>query len=63
MDRRLDLEDAAGAVERPNIPGTTLALRPNWSRPLPLPLEDVLRAPLANEVAAALRREPGPETP
>jgi 4-alpha-glucanotransferase len=57
------LEDAAGAVERPNIPGTTSALRPNWSRPLPAPLEDVLRSPLANEVAAAARRDPPPGTP
>ena len=57
------LEDAAGAAERPNIPGTTLALRSNGSRPLPLPLEDVLSTPLADRVATALRREPEPGSP
>ena len=53
------LEDAAGATERPNIPGTTTALRPNWSLALPAPFEEVLASPLAAAVAAALRRSPG----
>ena len=52
------LEDAAGAVERPNIPGTTVPVRQNWSRPLPAALDDLLASPLAEAVAAALSREP-----
>ena len=31
------LEDLLGVVERPNVPGTLDAERPNWSRALPLP--------------------------
>jgi 4-alpha-glucanotransferase len=49
------LEDAAGAVERPNLPGTTAAVRPNWSQGLP-PLEELLASPLAERLAGALRR-------
>jgi 4-alpha-glucanotransferase len=53
------LEDAAGCAERPNLPGTTAQLRPNWSQALPLPLEEVLASPLAERVAGALRRVGG----
>jgi 4-alpha-glucanotransferase len=49
------LEDAAAAVERPNLPGTTAAVRPNWSRALP-PLDELLASPLAERLAGALRR-------
>lgn len=49
------LEDAAGALERPNLPGTTTE-RPNWSLPLPLTLEELERAPLPRAIAAALSR-------
>ncbi|HEY7926992.1 MAG TPA: 4-alpha-glucanotransferase [Candidatus Dormibacteraeota bacterium] len=51
------LEDAAACVERPNVPGTTAELRPNWSQALPLPLEQVLASPLAERLAQALRRD------
>jgi 4-alpha-glucanotransferase len=50
------LEDAAEVVERPNIPGTTAALWPNWSLALPRPLGEVLASPLAAGVAEAMRR-------
>jgi len=35
------LEDALGVPLRPNLPGTTNDRRPNWSRALPLALEDI----------------------
>ena len=54
------LEDCLGVEERPNQPGTTDE-RPNWSRALPLPLEDLVEHPLPRRVAAVLgRRESGP---
>lgn len=34
------LEDALAMSERPNIPNTTSGQRPNWSRALPVPLDD-----------------------
>ena len=34
------LEDALAVAERPNIPNTTSDRRPNWSRALPVPLDD-----------------------
>ena len=49
------LEDALGAEERPNQPGTTDE-RPNWSIPLPLPLESIVRDPRPRRIAAALNR-------
>jgi 4-alpha-glucanotransferase len=55
------LEDAAGVVERPNMPGTTDQW-PNWSLALPEPLEAVLARPLAGEIShllAAPRDRPG----
>lgn len=47
------LEDLAGARRRPNVPGTTDE-RPNWRLPLPALLEDLLAAPEADALAAAL---------
>jgi 4-alpha-glucanotransferase len=47
------LEDALAVAERPNMPGT-VDDRPNWSIPLPVPLEDLERDPLALRIAAAL---------
>ncbi len=35
------LEDALRMERRPNIPGTVSAQRPNWSIPLPVPVEDL----------------------
>ena len=34
------LEDALEAHDRPNVPGT-IDERPNWSLPLPVPLDDL----------------------
>jgi 4-alpha-glucanotransferase len=49
------LDDALLALERPNLPGTCFE-RPNWSLPLPRPLEELLEAELPRRIAAALRR-------
>jgi 4-alpha-glucanotransferase len=35
------LEDALRVERRPNLPGTVSAQRPNWSIPLPVPVEDL----------------------
>ncbi len=35
------LEDALRVERRPNMPGTVAAQRPNWSIPLPVPVEDL----------------------
>lgn len=51
------LDDAAGALERPNLPGT-VDERPNWRLPLPLSLEQLQRAELPRQIAAALNRTP-----
>ncbi len=47
------LEDTAGVLGRPNMPGTTEQW-PNWVQPLPEPVEDVLEGPLTVEVAELL---------
>ena len=47
------LDDLAGAADRPNMPGTIDAW-PNWSIPLPDPLESVLSSPLANTIRATM---------
>ncbi|MFZ6002371.1 MAG: 4-alpha-glucanotransferase [Actinomycetota bacterium] len=39
------LEDLCEVAERPNIPGTMADQRPNWSRSLPLELEDLTTDP------------------
>jgi 4-alpha-glucanotransferase len=49
------LEDALQVRSRPNLPGTSEELRPNWSKPLPAPLEDLERDPLAHRIARSLR--------
>jgi len=52
------LEDALCVTERPNVPGTTVE-RPNWSRALPLPIEEIEGDATATAVAATLdRRRP-----
>ena len=50
------LEDAARVEERPNLPGTIARQRPNWSRALPAPLEELQRDPFVGRLAHALRR-------
>ncbi|MGH2792057.1 MAG: 4-alpha-glucanotransferase [Actinomycetota bacterium] len=49
------LEDALGAEERPNQPGT-IDERPNWSIPLPAPLEAIVDDPRPRRIAEALNR-------
>lgn len=50
----VQLEDLAGILEQPNLPGT-VDEHPNWQRRLPLPVEDVLQSPLALDIMAAMR--------
>jgi 4-alpha-glucanotransferase len=50
----LTLEDVAGARERPNRPGTTAPS--NWSRRLPLTLEQLRRSRRARVLASILAR-------
>lgn len=47
------LDDAGAVAERPNMPGTVTAW-PNWCLSLPRPVEDLLREPLAQDVARIL---------
>jgi len=49
------LDDALVVEERPNVPGT-LDEWPNWRIALPVPLEDLEQAPLAQSIAASLNR-------
>ena len=49
------LEDAMAAPERPNMPATTDQW-PNWSIPLPAPIETLPANPVAAAIAKALRR-------
>ena len=48
------LEDAIGVSERPNLPGTTNDRRANWSRALPLTLEEIEAHPEAIRIASIL---------
>jgi 4-alpha-glucanotransferase len=50
------LEDALRVAERPNLPGTTEAQRPNWSLALPSTLEALERDPFVAKLATALAR-------
>jgi 4-alpha-glucanotransferase len=47
------LDDAVGAQRRPNLPGTTN--RPNWSYPLPIPIEDLPHHSLTNAIVAVMQ--------
>jgi 4-alpha-glucanotransferase len=47
------LEDAVGAVPRPNMPGTTIDT--NWSVPLPETLEELMVDPRAEAIAETLK--------
>ncbi len=53
------LEDAVGQPPRPNMPGTLT--RPNWSIPLPVPVDDLAGLERAKAVAAALAAAVRPE--
>jgi 4-alpha-glucanotransferase len=54
------LEDALGVADRPNVPGTTRDLRPNWSLALPATLEQLRSDPAVAALADALQRPPPP---
>ena len=57
------LEDLLGVVERPNVPGTLDAERPNWSRGPPAARSRTSRAmatPVARSSALAEGRASGP---
>jgi len=50
------LDDAVATPDRPNMPGTVNEW-PNWSLPLPSPLEDIESAELPRHLARLLARE------
>jgi 4-alpha-glucanotransferase len=52
------LEDAAGVEARPNMPGTVTEW-PNWSQPLPRPLDVLARSAGARAIAKALSSRAG----
>jgi 4-alpha-glucanotransferase len=56
MLRCVAIDDALGATERPNVPGT-IDQHPNWRVPLPATVETVGDVPLYNEVVAIMREE------
>ncbi len=47
------VEDAAGVAERPNMPGTVTEW-PNWSQPLPVPLDVLAKGAQATAIAQVL---------
>ena len=47
------LEDAVESPDRPNVPGT-IDQRPNWSLPLPVPLDDLAADPRVRRLARVL---------
>jgi 4-alpha-glucanotransferase len=49
------LEDALAVRRRPNQPGTTEE-RPNWSMPLPVPIDELPELPLVKSVARTMAR-------
>jgi 4-alpha-glucanotransferase len=65
------VEDMCAVPERPNIPGSVSAERPNWSLALPQPIDEALSSPLATGLSAAMlstdrsagRPSPGRPTP
>ncbi|MEO7571493.1 MAG: 4-alpha-glucanotransferase, partial [Acidimicrobiales bacterium] len=48
------LEDVLGVIERPNVPGTTDAERPNWSVALPVPISHLRQDDAAEAVLRAV---------
>ncbi|HEX5040362.1 MAG TPA: 4-alpha-glucanotransferase [Candidatus Limnocylindria bacterium] len=53
------LEDAVGVTTRPNLPGTGERRPANWSRPLPITIDELVDDPGVRALTEALRREPG----
>jgi 4-alpha-glucanotransferase len=58
----VSLEDAVGAVEQINMPGT-VSEYPNWRHRLPVAIEDIEANPAFQEVIGALTEERGPSRP
>ncbi len=52
----VNLTDALGVMRRPNIPGTALAQRPNWSMALPVPVEELAEDPGVESTVTAVDR-------
>jgi 4-alpha-glucanotransferase len=52
------LEDVTGVETRPNMPGTVDEW-PNWSIPLPVPIEELVESPQAAAIAKALGSREG----
>ena len=55
------LEDALGVAERPNLPGTTVERRANWSLALPDSLEEIQEDPRPRALAGILGRRTAPD--
>jgi 4-alpha-glucanotransferase len=53
------LEDAVRAAARPNMPGTGERRPANWSRPLPMTIEELADDPGVRALTETLRRGPG----
>jgi 4-alpha-glucanotransferase len=53
------LEDALGVRARPNVPGT-VTQRPNWSLPLPVPLDELAGDPRLRRLATVLSKGVNP---
>jgi (1->4)-alpha-D-glucan 1-alpha-D-glucosylmutase len=53
----VQMEDALGVAEQPNLPGTTETLYPCWRLKLPLDMEDWDDSRYMREITQALRRE------
>jgi 4-alpha-glucanotransferase len=52
----VQLEDAAGAIEQANLPGTHRE-HPNWQRKLPVELNPLFESSRLQALAAAMREE------
>jgi 4-alpha-glucanotransferase len=50
------LEDGLAADKRPNLPGASESVRPNWCIPLPKTLEEIETDPTVLRIAACLKR-------
>ena len=50
----MQLEDALGVVEQPNLPGT-ISEHPNWRRKLEVPIEGLAREPQVRSLIATIR--------
>lgn len=60
--RLMTLEDLCGAVDRPNVPGTTTEF-PNWCRRLPMRIEELDERSTVRATVAAFTATSSPATP